>query len=348
MHIINQKPVLDIVNLSIDYQSRLGDVRALDAVSLSIEPNHLISIVGESGCGKTSLGLSIIGLLAMPPAKHVGGKVIYKGTDLLAIQREQIRFYRGTEIAMIFQESMSSLDPVYKIGSQIEEAIAIRESRKKGGPDTVEASELHKTKLEKWGGRRERKKEIIAALNMVRIPDPEHVANRYPFELSGGMLQRVTIAMALAQKPSLLIADEPTTALDVTTQAQALKLMRNLMEEVKTSILLITHDLAVAAQVADRVAVMYGGQIVEEGDVFELFSDPLHPYTQGLLACIPSGSKNTARLKPIQGNVLDLRSLPRGCRFAPRCPYVMDKCWEKNPELRAKGKSYNVACHLNE
>jgi peptide/nickel transport system ATP-binding protein len=182
---------------------------------------------------------------------------------------------------------------------------------------------------------------------MVRIPDAENVANRYPFELSGGMRQRVMIAMALAQKPSLLIADEPTTALDVTTQAQVLKLMRNLMDEVNTSILLVTHDLAVASQVADRVAVMYAGQIVEEAEVNELFSEPLHPYTQGLLACIPSGSKTKARLKPIQGNVLDLREDTKFCKFAPRCPFVMDRCWSAKPELEIVKGTHQVACYLH-
>jgi peptide/nickel transport system ATP-binding protein len=292
--------------------------------------------VGESGCGKTSLGLGIIGLLPTPPANNVRGRVIYKGVNLLDLDKEEIRRYRGTEIAMIFQEPITSLNPVYKIGTQIAEAIAIRDSRKR---ENDSDGDVRKSS--------DPREEIIANLKMVRIPDAENIIHRYPFELSGGMRQRVMIAMALAQKPSLLIADEPTTALDVTTQAQVLKLMHNLMDEVDTSILLITHDLAVASQVADKVAVMYGGQIVEVAEVNDLFSEPLHPYTQGLLSCIPSGTKRKARLKPIQGNVVDLRETMNYCKFAPRCPFVMDRCRTAKPDLlKTKGK-HSVACYLH-
>ncbi|HYW02267.1 MAG TPA: ABC transporter ATP-binding protein [Candidatus Acidoferrum sp.] len=324
--------VLTVENLSIDYESNRGPVHALDSVSIGIQPRSLTAIVGESGCGKTSLGLGVIGLLPMPPVKNITGKVWYKKVNLLDLDKEEIRRYRGTEIAMIFQEPITSLNPVYKVGQQIEEAIAIRDSRT-----------THKNT-----DANDRRNEIIESLNRVRIPDAENVANRYPFELSGGMRQRIMIAMALAQKPSLLIADEPTTALDVTTQAQVLKLMRNLMNEVNTSILLITHDLAVASQVADKVAVMYGGQIVEEAEVNELFSAPSHPYTQGLLSCIPTGSKTKARLKPIQGNVLDLKQTVNYCKFAPRCPHVMDKCWASKPDLRTVEGEHKAACYLHE
>jgi len=324
--------VLTVENLSIDYESNRGPVHALDSVSIGIQPRSLTAIVGESGCGKTSLGLGVIGLLPMPPVKNITGKVWYKKVNLLDLDKEEIRRYRGTEIAMIFQEPITSLNPVYKVGQQIEEAIAIRDSRT-----------THKNT-----DANDRRSEIIESLNRVRIPDAENVANRYPFELSGGMRQRIMIAMALAQKPSLLIADEPTTALDVTTQAQVLKLMRNLMNEVNTSILLITHDLAVASQVADKVAVMYGGQIVEEAEVNELFSAPSHPYTQGLLSCIPTGSKTKARLKPIQGNVLDLKQTVNYCKFAPRCPHVMDKCWASKPDLRTVEGEHKAACYLHE
>jgi oligopeptide/dipeptide ABC transporter ATP-binding protein len=329
--------VLEVDDLSIDYDSSQGTVHALESVSLTIEPRSLIAVVGESGCGKTSLGLGIIGLLPTPPANNVRGKVVYKGVNLLELNKEEFRRYRGTEIAMIFQEPITSLNPVYKIGMQIAEAIAIRDSRKQHAPN----SEDHGTKS------RDIREEIIASLKMVRIPDAENVMNRYPFELSGGMRQRIMIAMALAQKPSLLIADEPTTALDVTTQAQVLKLMHNLMDEVDTSILLITHDLAVASQVADKVAVMYGGQIVEVAEVNELFSEPLHPYTQGLLSCIPSGTKRKARLKPIQGNVIDLRETVNYCKFAPRCPFVMDHCKTAKPNLLEVKVKHRVACYLH-
>ncbi len=329
--------ILEVNGLSVNYESSQGTVHAIDSVSIAIQPRNLIAVVGESGCGKSTLGLAIIGLLPVPPAKQVSGNVVYKGVNLSNLNREQMRRYRGTEVAMIFQEPITSLNPVYKIGTQIEEAIAIRDSREK-----------EKSSNSQQDKARERREEVLGSLKMVRIPDSESVANRYPFELSGGMRQRVMIAMALAQKPSLLIADEPTTALDVTTQAEVLKLMRNLMNEVDTSILLITHDLAVASQVADRVAVMYGGQIVEEAEVNELFKKPLHPYTNGLLSCIPTGSKKEARLKPIQGNVLDLRETYTCCKFAPRCPYVMEKCWKAKPHLQTSRTEHEVACYLYE
>lgn len=330
-------PLLEVTDLSIDYESKAGTVHALDSMSLSVEPNQLIAIVGESGCGKTTFGLSIIKLLPMPPARYTGGNLLYKGTDLVKLDREKIRLFRGTEIAMVFQEPMSSLNPAYKIHTQIEEAIAIRD---------VRVNRLQDTTKDQSAVESERKKQVISFLTKVRIPDPEEVANRYPFELSGGMRQRVMIAMSLAQKPSLLIADEPTTALDVTTQAQILKLMRNLMQEVKTSILLITHDLAVASQVADKIAVMYGGEVVEETDVLELFSDPLHPYTQGLLSCVPTAPKDVTRLKPIRGNVPDLRLATVGCKFAPRCPFAMERCDKERPKLISRKENHRVACHL--
>jgi peptide/nickel transport system ATP-binding protein len=330
--------ILEVTGLSVNYQSSQGTVHAIDSVSISIQPRTLTAVVGESGSGKSTLGLAIIGLLPIPPAKQVGGTVVYKGVNLSDLDREKMRSYRGTEIAMIFQEPITSLNPVYKVGTQIEEAIAIRDLRKtaksSNTPHNNKSADAHE--------------EVISSLKMVRIPDSESVANRYPFELSGGMRQRVMIAMALAQKPSLLIADEPTTALDVTTQAEVLKLMRNLMDEVDTSILLITHDLAVASQVADKVAVMYGGQVVEEAEVNELFTRPLHPYTNGLLSCIPTGSKKKERLKPIQGSVLDLRQSYDYCKFAARCPYVMDKCRTAKPTLRSTAPEHGVACYLHE
>lgn len=336
--------VLNVDGLSIAYELKTGAVRAVDNVSMSIKPHELVAAVGESGCGKTTLGLSIIGLLPSPPAKYVAGEVDFNGRNLLSLAPEEMRLYRGTEISMIFQEPMTSLNPVFRIGNQIEEALKLRESRDKAsvtsGPNPRE--------LPSRTRKNDRKKQIIDVLNLVRIPDPERVVDRYPFELSGGMRQRVMIGMALAQKPSLLIADEPTTALDVTTQAQVLKLMRGLMEEVDTSILLITHDLAVASQVADKIAVMYAGQIVEDGEVLDLFSHPLHPYTQGLLACIPSGSKEEMKLKPIQGSAPDLRNIPPGCKFAPRCPYVTKRCEATKPELMIKEGSHRVACYLHQ
>jgi len=336
--------VLNVNELSIAYELKTGAVRAVDNVSMSIRPHELVAAVGESGCGKTTLGLSIIGLLPSPPARYLSGEVNFHGKNLLSLTRDQMRLYRGTEIAMIFQEPMTSLNPVFKIGNQIEEAITLRDSRGKRSATPEQNKKTSPSRSRTSSNRRQ----ITDVLNLVRIPDPERVADRYPFELSGGMRQRVMIGMALAQKPSLLIADEPTTALDVTTQAQVLKLMKGLMQEVDTSILLITHDLAVASQVADGIAVMYAGQIVEDGEVLDLFSHPLHPYTQGLLACIPTGSKEGIRLKPIQGSTPDLRSIPAACKFAPRCPYVMRRCEATKPELTIKEGSHRVACYLHQ
>jgi len=346
--------VVDVRDLSVIYKTRLGVVKALDEVTLSIDKNKLVAVVGESGCGKSTLALSIIRLLPMPPAEFVGGKILYKGVNLLGLDENEMLNYRGTEIAMIFQEPLSSLNPVYKIGDQVAEAIAVRESRMRSSlkkaysydKPVMESSPWSKFKLKisRRGMFHLYREEVIEALKLVRIPDPEQVVDRYPFELSGGMRQRVMIAMALSEKPSLLIADEPTSAIDVTTQAQVLKLMKNLMAEVKTSILLITHDLAVASQVADEIAVMYAGDIVEFGDVYELFSNPLHPYTKGLLSCIPSGFKDEKLLTSIPGVVPDLRSPPKGCKFASRCPKAKQICHEKKPTLRYVSPTHIVAC----
>ncbi|MDH2900176.1 MAG: ABC transporter ATP-binding protein [archaeon] len=353
---------MSISNLSIGYRSKLGSLHAIDGVNLTIERNTFIAVVGESGCGKSTLALAIIGLLSTPPAKIESGRIEYKSVNLISLKENDRRKYRGTEIAMIFQEPLTCLNPVYKVGDQIAEAILIREERKGEGesPNAI-ASEsdvmqkVHNTKSPKISSRMQLPRrnlarlfraEILDALRLVRIPDPEQVMERYPFELSGGMVQRIMIAMALAQKPALLIADEPTTALDVTTQAQVLKLMKTLMNEVNTSILLITHDLAVASQVADRIVVMYAGDIVEDAGVYDFFSEPLHPYSKGLLSCVPSGSKDKARLKPIPGSVPDLTKLLEGCKYASRCPYVMNDCLTKKPTLVEARQNRKVACFL--
>jgi peptide/nickel transport system ATP-binding protein len=355
----NNNYLLNIEDLSIVYQSKKSRLLALDKTTLEIEKNTFVAIVGESGCGKSTLALSIIGLLAMPPAKIATGSINYKSVNLVELKENQRRQYRGTEIAMIFQEPLTSLNPVYKVGDQIAEAIVVREQRKGGeqvGPDVEVMQKTYKTNTPDFPSRLPRfrrgalakilREETLDALKRVRIADPEQVIDRYPFELSGGMRQRVMIAMALAQKPALLIADEPTTALDVTTQAQVLKLMKILMDEVNTSILLITHDLAVASQVADRIIVMYAGDIVEDAGVYDMFSEPMHPYSKGLLSCIPSGSKDKAKLKPIPGSVPNLALEQIGCKYASRCPNVMNICTTKRPRLIEAKPKHKVACFL--
>ena len=349
--------LLTIENFTVKYTTISGTVTALDNVTLELRPNELLAIVGESGCGKSTLGLSIIGLLPKSAATVTNGSVLYKGTDLIKLDSNKIREYRGTEIAMIFQEPLTSLSPVYKVGQQIAEAIMVRELRKKGHKVDSDIMQKVYTKQTPKVSRMPRlshkissdlRDQVIKYLKLVRIADAEQVLERYPFELSGGMTQRVMIAMALSQEPALLIADEPTTALDVTTQAQVLKLMKELMDKVDTSILLVTHDLAVASQVADRVVVMYAGEIAENADVYSLFAKPLHPYTSGLLGCIPTGYKDTEELNPISGFLPDLRNPPTGCKFAPRCPRVMDVCTNRRPRLTSQEEKRSVSCFLYE
>lgn len=365
---MSQLSLITVNGLSIEYKFRNAKLTAVNSVSLDIGEKEFLAVVGESGCGKSTLALSLIGLLPRKVAKVTSGSIVYKGTDLVALDNNELRKYRGTEIAMIFQEPLTSLNPVYRVGDQMAEAILIREERDADKEDKMTHStefmqEVHRTDERQvasdagrvlvprlFSGRRhlapEVEKEAVEALRLVRIADPEQVLERYPFELSGGMRQRVMIAMALSQRPKLLVADEPTTALDVTTQAQVLKLMKELTAQVSTSILLITHDLAVASQVADRVVVMYAAEVVEDADVFALFSEPLHPYTKGLLSCIPTGSKDDTKLMPIPGSVPDLVNPPQGCRYASRCPYVMDVCRSKEPELIEVKPKHKVACYL--
>ncbi len=348
--------ILELQNLSVQYTTDGKRALAVDSASMTIGENRLVAVVGESGCGKSTLALSIIGLLPYGKGRVAGGSIRFKGVDLVPLDEAHRREYRGTEIAMIFQEPLTSLNPVYRIGDQIAEAITVRKERK-GASATGSSEVMQKAYDSKsWSkGRRlwfrrsvssDLRDEVIRALKLVRMPDPEQVLERYPFELSGGMRQRAMIAMALAEKPALLIADEPTTSLDVTTQAQVLRLMRELMNEVNASILLITHDLAVASQVADEIRVMYAGDIVEDANVNDLFADPLHPYTKGLLSCIPTRSKEESELKPIPGQLPDNMSASIGCKFAPRCPYVMEVCTKKPPRLVEAKEDHKVACFL--
>jgi oligopeptide/dipeptide ABC transporter ATP-binding protein len=354
----NSRKLLSVRHLETRYRLANHIVVALNGVDLDVDRAEIVAIVGESACGKSTLGLSIINLLPKPAAQIAGGEIIFEGTDVLALDFDEMTRLRGTKIAMIFQEPMSSLDPVYTAGEQITEAIGVREGRMPPTPQgpfrryegmgNYRRSHGYSRLLGNGSSRiREKRKypeEAAEALKRVQIADPERVLAKYPHELSGGMAQRVMIAQALIQKPSLLIADEPTSALDVTTQAEVLGLMRNLRDEIDSSIMFITHDLAVAAQVADRVAVMYAGEIVEIATVKDIFREPIHPYTEGLIRSFPRQYKDEGRLEAISGDVPDLRSPPPGCRFHPRCTYALERCSKEPPKLLDVGPGHKVAC----
>jgi oligopeptide/dipeptide ABC transporter ATP-binding protein len=354
-----EQPLLEIKNLNVSYRSAVKTIRAIDNVSLSVNRSEIIAIVGESGSGKSTLGLSIINLLQKPPAVVDSGQILFQGKDVIKLPEREMASLRGTGISMIFQDPLSSLDPVYTVGWQISEAIAMREKRSaswKPGPFKREDSEpappsggarrVVGVRLPRSRRRGAYSEEVIEALKRVQIADPERVIDRYPHELSGGMAQRVMITNAIVQRPSLLIADEPTSALDVTTQAQVLRLMREMRRDLGASILLITHDLAVAAQVADRVVVMYAGEVVEFSDASRIFKKPLHPYTEGLLNSIPRKYREEGRLEAIPGDVPDLRSPPSGCRFHPRCKYAFERCAAERPHLVEPEPGRMAACFL--
>ncbi len=315
--------LLDIRKLSTCFSSPQGIAKAVDTVSLSFMQGETLAIVGESGCGKTVLALSILGLVPDPPGRITEGNVFYRGDDLLDMPESELRKIRGNAISMIFQEPMTALNPVFRINDQIAEPLVLHQNLTK-----IEA-------LEK----------AVDSLALVGIPNPAKIAQAYPHELSGGMRQRVMIAMALACNPDLLIADEPTTALDVTIQAQIIDLMNDLKQRMNGSLMLITHDLGVVARMAQRVAVMYSGKIVELSDVASLYKEPLHPYTQGLLASVPTlGDKKD--LHPIPGIVPSIFDLPEGCRFHPRCPKAFAKCSLILPPLVETASGRHVRCWL--
>ncbi len=316
------EPVLEIRNLVTEFKTPNGVIRAVDGISLKVERGKTLGIVGESGCGKSMLSLSVMGLVP-PPGKNAGGEVIFEGQDLLKLSPDDMRRLRGNRIAMIFQEPMTSLNPVHTIGYQL-----------------VEALQAHHKKPYK-----EMREEAIEALRKVRIPAPERRFDEYPHQLSGGMRQRVMIAMALVCKPVLLIADEPTTALDVTIQAQILNLLRELQQETNMAIILITHDLGVVAQVADDVAVMYAGKVAERASVNAIFKDPQHPYTIGLMGSMPRMDEDVDRLVAISGVVPPPFRLPSGCRFNPRCPFSDEECTATLPALHELQANHLVACH---
>ncbi len=325
---INGK-LLEVKNLQTHFRTPEGVSKAVDGVSFDIRPGEVLGLVGESGSGKSVSSLSIMRLVQDPPGKIVGGEIFFKGRDLLKLPEKEMRAVRGNEIAMIFQEPMTSLNPVFTIGNQIAEVFQIH--RKMSKKDAY--------------------KEAERMLDLVRIPSPDQRIHEYPHQLSGGMRQRVMIAMALACSPSLIIADEPTTALDVTVQAQILDLMRELKQKLNSSILMITHDLGVIAGFADRVAVMYAGQIVEQSPVNDIFYHPSHPYTKGLLESVPrvdidATITGKSRLKTIEGVVPDPLHFPSGCRFHPRCPIVIDKCKTDIPQLEEIAPTHFSRCFL--
>jgi oligopeptide/dipeptide ABC transporter ATP-binding protein len=319
--------LLEVKNLKTQFPTRAGLVRAVDDVSFHIDRGELLGLVGESGCGKSMTALSIMRLIA-PPGKIVEGEILFDGRDLLKFSNREMRNLRGNDIAMIFQDPMTSLNPVFTVGEQIAEALR-----------------LHRNL-----SRKEARKAAVAAMREVAIPDPELRADDYPHQLSGGMRQRVMIAMALACDPKLLIADEPTTALDVTIQAQILELLNHLRQTRDLAVLLITHDLGVVAEVADRVCVMYTGKIVEESPVAELFARPKHPYTEGLLRSVPKLTMKEVlkpeRLQTIEGVVPSPLNVPPWCHFEPRCSYRMPRCREGAIPLFPAGESVTVRCVL--
>ena len=322
-----ERPLLEVSGLRTSFATRDGLVRAVDGISFSVDRGEIMGLVGESGCGKSVTSLSIMRLVP-PPGRTEAGSVLFEGRDLLTLPPEQMRSIRGQQLAMIFQQPTSSLNPVWDVGRQIGETLEIHKGMRR------KAARLRSLEL----------------LRLVGIPDPERRLRSYPHELSGGMAQRVMIAMALACEPELLIADEPTTALDVTIQAQILDLLRNLRDELGTAIILITHDLGVVAEMCDRVAVMYAGEIVEQTDVGRLFRDPRHPYTRGLIGSIPVPGEVDHELAVIPGNVPNLIDLPGGCRFAPRCLTRVEEdvtlAPDHHPELRPIEPGHDVRCWL--
>ncbi len=320
-----QQPILNVEALATEFRTERGVVKAVNNVSFVLRRGETLGIVGESGSGKSVTNLSIARLIEFPPGRITGGRVLYDGEDVLSLTESEVRAIRGKEISMIFQDPLTSLNPVIKVWKQIAEPLMIHQGMKK----------------------KEAKAEAIRLLKLIGIPDAELRAESYPHHFSGGMRQRVMIAMALSCNPDILIADEPTTALDVTIQAQILDLIREKRAERQTSVIMITHDLGVVAEMCDRVCVMYAGQIVERADVDVLFSDPLHPYTRGLLDSIPRLDRTgQERLHTIGGAPPDLLDLPSGCPFRPRCAKAMEICATDMPPEITIGTGRTVACHL--
>ncbi|WP_071458753.1 ABC transporter ATP-binding protein [Bacillus massilinigeriensis] len=319
-------PVLDVKQLKTSFLGDSGEIPAVDDVSFSVNKGEILGIVGESGCGKSVTSLSIMKLIPQPPGKIVGGEILLDGENLVTAEEKRMRKIRGNDIAMIFQEPMTSLNPLFTIGDQLMEALLI-----------------HK-KMDKKSARSQAQ-EMLKLVGLARV---EKMMKEYPHQLSGGMRQRVMIAMALSCHPKVLIADEPTTALDVTIQAQILSLMRDLNKKLDTAIIMITHDLGVVAELCQRVIVMYSGKVVEEGTVEDIFNEPAHPYTLGLLKSLPDIRGGKERLYSIPGNVPKPGSITKGCRFAARCEFAFERCSSDHPELYRKRDNHTVRCFLHE
>ncbi|MBY9081301.1 ABC transporter ATP-binding protein [Paenibacillus sp. HN-1] len=320
------QPILKIENLHTHFFTEKGEVPAVDGVDLHINPGEVLGVVGESGCGKSVTSLSVLKLVPNPPGRIVDGRILFKGQDIVPMKEREMRKIRGNAVSMIFQEPMTSLNPLFTVGQQIIETVRLHQGVSK----------------------KEAREHAVDMLRKVGIPRPESIIEEYPHQLSGGMRQRVMIAMSISCNPELLIADEPTTALDVTIQAQILDLIRRLNEEQGTAVMMITHDLGVVAEMCHRVAVMYAGKVVEEGPVRDIFKNPLHPYTQGLIASVPRMDETRERLYSIPGNVPILSTAMQGCRFAPRCPHVLDVCRRSLPELTLQDDRHSSRCWLHE
>jgi oligopeptide transport system ATP-binding protein len=318
--------MLEVNNLKTHFKTQDGVVKAVDGVSFALEPGETLGIVGESGSGKSVTALSVMQLNPRPPVEYPEGEILFEGQDLLEVSEKRMQAIRGNDIAMIFQDPMTSLNPVFTVGNQIREAIRIHQDLSKS----------------------EAQEKTVQVLRDVGIANPEQRAKEYPHQFSGGMRQRAMIAMALSCNPKVLIADEPTTALDVTIQAQILELMVDLQEKYGTAIIMISHDLGVVAQIADKVTVMYAGRAVEQGTTDEIFYDPLMPYSWSLLRSLPRlDTAGEVRLLPIQGMPPSLIFLPEGCNFSPRCPFVKDQCREIDPDLEEKKPGHTAACILS-
>lgn len=317
-----EKDLMKVNNLGIKFKTKSGYVSAVDNISFNIKEKEIFALVGESGCGKSTTAHALMNLINSKDSIKEG-EIIFKGKDILKLKESEITKIRGKEIAMIFQNPLDSLNPIYTAGSQVYEAIVL---------DKIE-------KKEAWN-------KVLNIFKEVRLSDPQQRIKSYPYELSGGMRQRVMIGMMLSRRPELLIADEPTTALDVTIQSQILEIIKELKSKFNTSVLVITHDFGIVAEIADRVGVMYAGKIVEIGDVYQIFEKPLHPYTQLLMKSLPRITKKEGRLQTIEGSVPNLIDNIKGCRFNNRCPYCTDICKEKAPEIIEIKKEHYTACHL--